>query len=317
MATVSKLGIALYGKNGHQLGHLLAQPHPRASVVAVCEVRRPADATIDPPVYSSLDAILADPAVDLVSLCSPRRDTQADDAIRCLQAGKHVLAEKPTALSEASLDAILHAAETSGRSFREMGGTVISQPYWAMRELIQRGDLGEIVQVFAQKSYPYYPDRVQDEAIDGGLFLQNGIHAARMIEHVSGQRIVSLTRIETELGNPVPGRLRMASAFQGMLENGGCVSAIANYLNPFGLGRWGNECLRVFGTKGMVEATDSGSHTRLVIGDQDHGALPESGASPSYLSMWIDHLLDGTAMPLSLEDELHPLRALLRAKFPR
>ena len=106
----------------------------------------------------------------------------------------------------------------------------------------------------------------------------------------------------------------MAAAFQGRLENGGCASAIANYLNPTGFGRWGNEALRVFGTRGMVESTDSGGRTRLIIGNRDLGALPTPASTESYSSLLITHLLDDVPMPLSLEEELHPLRALLRAE---
>ena len=61
---------------------------------------------------------------------------------------------------------------------------------------------GEIVQVFAQKSYPWHESRPQDEAVDGGLTLQVGIHAARFVEHVTGIRISSLDLIETTHGNP-------------------------------------------------------------------------------------------------------------------
>jgi len=318
MANAPRLRVALYGRNGHQLTHLLREPHPLVEIVALCEVELPEGARVTPPVLPSLDALLAENSIEMISLCSPWRSQQAADSIRCLEAGKHVLAEKPAALSESSLDEILRTAERTGKSFREMGGTVFQKPFLAMREIVRRGDLGEIVQVFAQKSYPYYPGRAQDEALDGGLFLQNGVHAARFIEHVSGQRIVSLSRIETELGNPGEGHLRMASAFQGILENGGCASAIANYLNPPGLGSWGNESLRVFGTKGMAEATDAGKRSRLVIGDRDLGPIDPGPEPLPYFTQYIQGLLGVGEMPLTLEEELHPLRALLRAKpsFP-
>lgn len=312
MKKAEKLKVALYGSNGHQLTHLLQEPHPLLDVVAVCGVPLPANPIRVPVACVTLEEILADPDVELVSLCSPSRGSQTDDSIRCLEAGKHILAEKPVALSEAGLDAILRAAEESGKCFREMGGTIFERPYWAMRQMILRGDLGEIVQVFAQKSYPYHPGRPQNEAQDGGLFLQVGIHAARLIEHTSGLKITSLTRIETGLGNPETGPLKMASAFQGELENGAIVSAICNYLNPRGIGRWGNDSLRVFGTKGMVEATGNG--TRLVLGEHDLGAIPEVTPGEDYLTAYVRHILGHEVMPLSLDEELHPLRALLRAE---
>jgi predicted dehydrogenase len=228
MDTNVKLKAALYGANGHQLTHLLKKPHPLVDIHAICGMAIPEGVVARPNVYPTLAAMLEDGEVDFVSLCSPRRADQVQDALACLRAGKHVLAEKPSAFSEAELDMLLAEAKSAGREFREMGGTVIAHPYWALRKIVLSGEIGEVVQVFAQKSYPYFPERPQDEAVDGGLFLQVGIHAARMIEHGSGLKLRELTRMETGHGNPGEGKLKMASGFQGRLENGGLATAIAN-----------------------------------------------------------------------------------------
>ena len=66
-----------------------------------------------------LNQYQADESVDLISLCSPRREEQARDAIMCLNAHKHVYAEKPAALSFEELDAILEAAKRNNCSFHE------------------------------------------------------------------------------------------------------------------------------------------------------------------------------------------------------
>jgi predicted dehydrogenase len=123
LPAAERIGVALYGGNGHQLRFEKFRDHPHARLIAVSGVRE-----TNPPdgikVVAGLDALLADPAVGLVVLCSPRRADQARDAIRCLEAGRHVYAEKPSALTEAELDAILAAARRSGRRFREMAGSM-------------------------------------------------------------------------------------------------------------------------------------------------------------------------------------------------
>jgi len=48
-------------------------------------------------VEPDLDALIGAEDVELVSLCSPRRDEQFRHAVRCLEAGKHVLAERSCA----------------------------------------------------------------------------------------------------------------------------------------------------------------------------------------------------------------------------
>lgn len=316
------LKLALYGTNGHQIhGDLARRPDPRVRVAAVAAFPEAVVAELRaagaPPfaVLPDLDAILACPGIDLVVLCSPRRDRQAEDAIRCLEAGRHVYAEKPCALTEAALDRVLAAAASSGRRFHEMAGTAFDQPYFAMRQTVASGALGEIVQVLAQKSYPLHAGRPQDEGVDGGLIMQAGVHAVRMIEQVAGVRVADVAAIETGLGNPVPGGgLRIAASWLLRLANGGVASVVTNYLNPPAFGSWGNETLRLFGTRGMLEATDGGTRTRLVRHDRDAGALDVSAPGVDWFGAVVDEILEDRPLPLALDDELHPTRVVIRAK---
>ena len=320
MSNAKKVRVGLYGNNGHQLSYLL-KGHPLAEVTACADYNLPEDAPGAGSVarHDSLLAMALDPNVDLISLCSPTRAEQADEAILCLQNGKHVYAEKPCVLSEPDLDRVLAAAESARRLFREMAQTAFDAPFPQMREVVRSGKLGEVVQIFVQKSYPWHGGRPQDEAVDGGLTLQVGIHAARYVEHVAGVRISALELLETTHGNPGPavggkGDLRMAATLQGRLENGGLVVVALNYLNPRGMGTWGNDHLRIFGTKGMVESVDGGTRTACVIGEAAPYALPPLATPQDHADDYFRFILENKPMPLTLEEELHPLRVLLRVK---
>lgn len=310
----ARLGVGLYGANGHQLRLDKLAEHPHARLVAVAALRagaRPENVTA----HATLEAMLRDPKVDIVSLCSPRRADQARDAIRCLEAGRHVYAEKPSALTEAELDRILAAAKQAGKQFHEMAGTAFAQPYATMRRMVAEGAVGEVIQVFVQKSYRYGATRPQDEAIDGGMFLQAGVHAARLVEHVGGVRIKTISGWETGIGKPETGDGKIAAAVQIGLENGGLASLIINYLNPTGTGLpHGNETLRIFGTKGFIESVDGGQRTRWATPGRKVEPLERTGASQDYFDFIAAHLVTGAALPLALDEELHPLRMLLRAK---
>lgn len=65
-------------------------------------------------VYQTLDQIVEDPEVDLVDICLPPH-LHADAVCKALQAGKHVLCEKPLGLNTADCDRILSMAEKVGR----------------------------------------------------------------------------------------------------------------------------------------------------------------------------------------------------------
>jgi predicted dehydrogenase len=309
-----RVGVGLYGSNGHQLRPDKLAKHPHARLVAVAGLRGGA-VPEGAKRYDSLEAMLADPAVELVSLCSPRRADQAADAIRCLEAGKHVYAEKPVALTEAELDRVLAVAQRTGRRFHEMAGTVFAQPYRTIRALVREGAVGDVIQVLVQKSYRYGQARPQDEAIDGGMFLQAGVHAARMIEHAAGVRIQSIAGWETKFGKPETGDGKIAAAVQIGLENGGLATIIINYLNPPNTGLpHGNETLRIFGTKGFIESVDGGQRTRLATPGRMVEPLERNGPAEDYFDFVAASIVTGAPMPLTLDEELHPLRLLLRAK---
>lgn len=312
LAMNRKIGVGLYGGNGHQVNHLLAGcPWGEAVAFAgwqppqgTCGARR-----------AALDELLSDPAVELVSLCSPRRADQAADAVASLRAGKHVYAEKPAAFSDRELDEILAVADAEGREFHEMADTVFQQPFYAMRQFVRSGRLGAIVQVWAQKSYPAsFEQRPQDEAIDGGLTRQAAIHAVRMIEHICGLQVAEVEAWETQLGNPLEGGLRTASNLSMTLANGGLASVVANYCNPRGFGRHGNDQIRIFGSEGMAEIADGGQRSRVVIGDEDVGPLEVSEAVEPFFHTYLRKLLGLAEMPLTRDEELHPLRVVNRAK---
>lgn len=316
--------IGLYGTNGHQIQKALAAYTLKAAPPGRCVAtaafdrsRLPEPLAEDDRIrhYGTLDELLADDAVELVSLCSPRRRDQAAQAIRCLEAGKHVYAEKPAAMTEAELDAIIATAHRTGRVFHEMWtSSAMIQPYYAMRQVVQAGTLGEVVQVLVQKSYPLRHNRPQDEDVDGGLILQVGVHALRFVEFTAGVKVSEIWAIETQKGNPGDGELRVAASMMLRLANGGVASVICNYLNPPAFGLHGNEMVRIFGTNGFLESTDGGTRTRLVLNDEDLGPLEIAEPGKRYLDLYLASLTGPSLMPLAIEDELHPTRMLIRAR---
>ncbi|MCC5843019.1 MAG: Gfo/Idh/MocA family oxidoreductase [Verrucomicrobia bacterium] len=303
---MKKLGIGLYGRNGHQV-HGLLRDHPRArcTAVAAWDEACPEGARM----HVDLDGLLGDPEVALVVFCSPRRDEQGGHILRCLQSGKHALAEKPCCMDVDTLDRILECARRGPARFHEMAGTALESPWRGMRDCIRSGAIGEVLQVFSQKSYPWGDWRPEDEGVDGGLALQVGVYNMRFAEHVAGMRIRS-ARMEPS-AHPV-----RAVSFIMTFENGAVGSAIANYACPAppGWSGWGYDIVRVFGTEGFVEAVDGGRITTLAR----NGCRPEPLISPPDDSSWfdrvVDEALDGTGdFPWTPEEELRPTRWALLA----
>jgi myo-inositol 2-dehydrogenase/D-chiro-inositol 1-dehydrogenase len=95
------------------------------------------------PIHRTLHAVLADPGIDLVDIVVPNH-LHARMAVQALEAGKHVLLEKPMATTLADAERVVATAERSGR-YLGIGLELHVSRQWAkVRELIAAGALGRM-----------------------------------------------------------------------------------------------------------------------------------------------------------------------------
>ncbi|MDR6990581.1 oxidoreductase [Luteimonas sp. 3794] len=123
-------------------------------------------------------AAFDDPAVDLIVIASPNA-THAPLAIAALQAGKHVIVDKPFALDLAETRTVAAAAADSGRMLSVFHNRRWDADFLALRALIEAGTLGEITEVHSHfdRFRPRVPDRWRERAGPGaGLWLDLGPH---------------------------------------------------------------------------------------------------------------------------------------------
>jgi len=93
--------------------------------------------------FETLDEALDDPAVDLVVLATPN-STHADLAVRCLDAGKHVVTDKVMCLTLADCDLMLAAAKRNARLLTVFQNRRFDGDYLTVRKLMSEGRLGEV-----------------------------------------------------------------------------------------------------------------------------------------------------------------------------
>ncbi len=315
---MKKIKVALYGDFGHQIWH--AFDNPRVEIMAAAEVdagRIPEQHRERVRICGSLSELLATDC-ELVSLSSIWRAGQGQDALDCLAAGKHVYAEKPCAFDERTLDEIIRLAGEKKLVFHEMAGSSFEAPYGALRHCVQSGTIGEVIDVYTQKSYPWMLERSPDERKDGGLIRQVGIYNIRFIEHIAGVRVTELFARETKLGNQGPeSECRRGISFSMKLANGGVGSGVANYCGPRSpqWPTWGYEVIRIFGTNGFAEAINLGETLRYYTPETGCRNLDPNAHAIDYLDAVFEEIQTGLKrIPVSLEDEIHPTRWVIRAK---
>ncbi|QNE37622.1 Gfo/Idh/MocA family oxidoreductase [Leifsonia shinshuensis] len=146
--------------------------------------------------------VVEDPDIDIVDICSPG-SSRAEIAIAALDAGKHVLCEKPLANTVAEAEAMVAAAErATSRGVRSMVGFSYRRvpAIGYARRLVQEGRLGAIRQVRALYLQDWLSDengpmtwRLDKEAAGSGSLGDIGAHAIDLVEHLTGSRLSTVS----------------------------------------------------------------------------------------------------------------------------
>lgn len=124
------------------------QRHPDANMYAICQrTRSRLDEVGDrfgvEVRYDDYDAMLADPAIDVVHINTPLQ-VHADQVVAALRAGKHVGCTIPMATSVEDCKRIVDAQRETGLVYMMMETVVYSREFLHLKELYERGDLGKL-----------------------------------------------------------------------------------------------------------------------------------------------------------------------------
>jgi predicted dehydrogenase len=137
--------------------------------------------------HARYEDLLADPAVDLVDLCTPP-DQHDAMAIKALQAGKHVLVEKPIALESAAAERMVEAAERARRMLLVAQLLPFVPEFNYAYQTIVSGSHGRLLGGHFKRviSRPDWSAAIGDAARDGGPAVDLHIHDTHFIGLVAG-----------------------------------------------------------------------------------------------------------------------------------
>ncbi len=137
--------------------------------------------------YGDVADLLADPSVDLIDLCVPS-DEHAPLAIRALEAGKHVLVEKPIALSVDEADAILAAGRANGRMVMVAHVLPFFPEFAFALDAVQSGRFGKLQAAHLTRviSRPDWSGGIADADRSGGPAIDLHIHDTHYVSLLCG-----------------------------------------------------------------------------------------------------------------------------------
>jgi len=294
----------------------------RNEVVAIASrdagrARAVADRLGIPRAHGSYEALLADPDVDAVYIPLPNH-LHVEWAIAALRAGKHVLCEKPMALSVADAERLAAEAEASGRLLVE-AFMYRHHPAWKLvLRLVAEGRIGRLVAVDSWFSYHLADPADIRNVLDwgGGGLWDIGCYCVNLSRMLFGGEpgTVSASLVR----DPASGVDIVATAFMAF-ETGLASFTVATQLEP-------DQRVHLYGTEGriLVEIPfnippDRPTRVLLTTGrrpPEDPGTevfeVPAADPYACEADAFAAAVLDGEPSPLPLSDAIGNVRVLQR-----
>lgn len=143
--------------------------------------------------YQSLTELWEDEAAQIVVLAVPN-DLHCSLAIQAMEAGKHVVCEKPVAMSSGELEQMIAASKRTGRLFTVHQNRRWDKDYLIMKSIFQENRLGHVFNVESrvQGSHGIPGDWRSQKAHGGGMMLDWGVHLIDQLLMMIPGKITSL-----------------------------------------------------------------------------------------------------------------------------
>lgn len=247
--------------------HLVTlQNHPQAEVIAAGNLhpdslQRLAERFNIPRTYTNFEAMAADPDIDAVVVGLPNY-LHAPVTIQMLRAGKHVLCEKPMAMSVAEGEQMIAAARGARRKLMIAHMWRFDPETIWLRELVAGGRLGKIFKAKAHAIWLYEGPPpaawfVQPEYAGGGALADMGVHSIDTLRYVLGARPIKVfANVGTHFRD-----IKLDDTATLLLEFEGGIAALieAGWYHLYADGLEGYT--QVYGTQGYARALPAELHS--------------------------------------------------------
>lgn len=235
------------------------------------------------PYVHDLHALLADPDVQAVGICS-ENSRHADMTVLAAEHGKDVLCEKPMATTLEDCDRMIAACEKAGVRYMQTFPKRFDPAYIKIKELIDSGSIGRIGSVRMRHGHYFAlvsqwmndpnSDWIRDPVLGGGgALMDEGVHGADCLRWLFGEPASVIAEVDTLLTDlPVDDN----SAAIWRFENGVLAVQQSNWTD------WAaDNTLEIYGESGMIVQRHSDCSSTRIIGEGSSAVSLFSQASPT------------------------------------
>ncbi len=318
-----KLGYAIVGLGGYGLGRIIPEfkncTHSRLAAVVSGDRAKAKKVAAeyglsDKAIYSyaDFDRIRDNPDVDIVYVCLPN-SMHAEYTIRAAKAGKHVMCEKPMAVSVAECEAMIAACKAANRKLMIGYRCHFEATNIAAMRLAKQPDTGKIRYVRSEHGFTAGDPnawRLKRALAGGGSLMDMGVYSLQAARYMTGEEPIAVTaRESTDRNDPrfreVEDMIEWTLEFpSGALA--GCQSMYSANQNR----------ILLMGSKGRVELEPAtryeGNHLWTGRDGREQEVSPPPGPGKTQFAGQLDHLsqcvIDGREPIVSGEEGLRDLR---------
>jgi predicted dehydrogenase len=259
------IGIIGQGRMGREHARAWTELEQDIRYVCASGAERPRQYAASARFVTDLEAVLTDPLVDIVSVCTPT-PTHPDIAIRALRAGKNVLLEKPIALTVEEALAVAGAAESSGGVLMVAHVVRFFAGYRTLKREADAGRFGRILSVRARRiSAPgEQAPWMRDESQSGGILVDFGIHDFDQVNLYLGTP-VAVTAVRGGASGPIETTVEYA--------DGGIGQVLTHLSMPAGTPF--TTSIELIGTGGLADYHFSEASPTQIAGENPYAGQAE------------------------------------------
>jgi predicted dehydrogenase len=239
---------------------------------------------------------------DVVAVCNSNGERVAA-ILEAARRQHHVIAEKPLAMTRGDLERVKTAVAGNRVRLGMLLPMRFAPPFLMLKQIVDRGEIGEVVQISAQKSYQLEdrPDWFKHRETYGSTILWIGPHMLDLMRFTSGR---SFREVASFMGRPQfseSGSMETSTATCLRLDNGGTATLHMDYCRPATAPTHGDDRLRLAGTRGVAEYMESTGVVLMTVDQKPHRVenLPAAG---SVFRDYIAHVYAGAPTSLPLAD---------------
>ena len=277
--------------------------------------------------YESVEAMLADPEIDAISVCVANH-VHAEITIAALKAGKHVLCEKPMAVTRQECEDMVAAAKAAGKYLMIGQNQRLAKAHIKAKELIAQGAIGKVLTFRTTFGHRGPETWSVDPGKDTWFFDKTkaamgaladlGIHKVDVIQYMLGTRITRAQAVLTTLD-----KRDSTGNFIGVDDNAVCLfqmedGAVGTMTASWTYYATEDNTTVIYGTKGELRLYEDPKYSvvQIMAGGErieyetDQIQTNDHQTSTGIIDQFVESLVEDKQPEISGESVLHSMKAV-------